>query len=346
MKSGPIATSVALAGFFSLLLQSFPLHHDVIPALDKALEPTQAQDLTIALALQDLHTRAPILGYCQQASPPSRAFRGFARPVEMDSQVTEDNPYGEMFRRLLYGRSANVESIRRRLALRRIGPALERFARWVLRDHSVSLVIAPLGSALKGYSGRNSDVEFRVSLLRGPPKVAPEHSDKIIDKGVRLLRKEGFVGEPAMRSISHVVSFAIAAEERSRFFVPDDSLAMTFYDGAPWEFLFLPATYTSPVLLETARRNVVLFLLDSDLSDDVWPTLFADYMPQIRINLDFGKTRDRRVRRWLRRLNAWRGGAVNNDALEAHYATLALPRFEQMVDIYRTPPSRAPLRAA
>src|SRR5439155_10699539 len=62
---------------------------------------------------------------------------------EDEPQLRKRNAYGEALRQLLHGSQVSQESIERRLALKKIGPDLERYVRWLLRKRNVGIGILP-----------------------------------------------------------------------------------------------------------------------------------------------------------------------------------------------------------
>src|SRR5262249_17357336 len=157
----------------------------------------------------------------------------------------------------------------------------------------------------KGYSCRDSDIEFWINLLRGPHEIEDDDSRKLTDKAVRLIEREGFIGEAMMGSISGVYSLADAIDDL-RISVPRDAQDRQhfFADDLIWLFLFVPVAYADSLLLETVRRRLLSVLKEYDLGDEAWPEISRAYSRFIQIKFEEPFMYDYKphLRHWLKRL--------------------------------------------
>src|SRR5262249_35764841 len=116
------------------------------------------------------------------------------RFVEDEPQIAMQNSYARTLQQLLYGDTVTRDSIDRRRALKTIGPELERYLQKILKNRDIRIMVVALGSSLKGYANTTSDIEFAMAILDGfQEKLSQEQSKAMFEKGVELLRKQGYL---------------------------------------------------------------------------------------------------------------------------------------------------------
>ncbi len=187
------------------------------------------------------------------ASASESGDRAMMAKSDSEPQLKKNNVYQKSLNNLLYGNIVTEESKKRRAVLKKLGPAIEQYMRDYLQSPQLRIAIVPLGSTLKGYSSKESDIEYKILILKGIDEdrdlSAAEISD-IIDKFNEYIEQEGYEGD------SQVTKAAVGIDN----FVQFEAGSFTKYDlgsQALVPYIFLPIMYGPGRLVENIRSNIV-----------------------------------------------------------------------------------------
>ncbi|MFA7001610.1 MAG: FHA domain-containing protein, partial [Candidatus Omnitrophota bacterium] len=166
----------------------------------------------------------------------------------------------------LDGATISARSLELRDILRRIGPEAETLARRILHAPDVQIALIPLGSTLKGYAGKNSDLDYTFILLSGISREISYDEQQAIYAGInRMIEAKGARSEPALEKLEDgpppVLNLPMVKKRIGSWLSSDDG--MTAYHQKDDErmlaiyYLFLPAVYGDWQMIEKERTGVI-----------------------------------------------------------------------------------------
>jgi ribosomal protein S18 acetylase RimI-like enzyme/SAM-dependent methyltransferase len=232
------------------------------------------------------------------------------------------NPYAAAQNEVLD--RATQESRNRIAALNSIGPGLEKDIEKILGRQGVKIAIVPVGSSLRGYSGKDSDIECEILILKGGGGELTKGDVRLIGRKLNAqLASSGYksgkryeldVAPVSVFDVEAALSVKPAGISDASFMIP---------------LLFLPMAYGDPKEVEKARKSAVSFLLSQDLIS--WGDVQNTYEDKIALSLDRIDEKPH-LDAWLRSQGQ---DPADIDAVRKWWSRLtALPSFEEMLKIY------------
>jgi predicted nucleotidyltransferase len=242
-----------------------------------------------------------------------------------EPQLKKRNKYAECLTELMRG--ASDESIKRCLILSKIGPKIEKIISKTLKVNSAKIAILPWGSALKGYSTYDSDIEYMILVLSGISPYDNLRDDEqtfILEKFNSLIKKEGVDAE--LFPICSIISITNVVEGNKELRVSEQI--------EDWSYIFLPMAYGDPKLIETARENIITAISKEASPEYMWFSFCEQFLKKVSVNFEYAKRKDKIIE-FLRQ----KGVDVNLDEnirsyLKTRNQKIKLPGFTEMKLIY------------
>lgn len=109
---------------------------------------------------------------CVFIAPPGSVNLIFTKGEPENSQPArgnkdKENPYTRVLKNILHGQAISEESKKRRQVLKRIGAEIKLYMQNILGSKKIKIAIIPIGSTLKGYAAKSSDIEYQIIILEG-----------------------------------------------------------------------------------------------------------------------------------------------------------------------------------
>ncbi len=245
-----------------------------------------------------------------------------AEEVFAEPHFKHEDAYAASLRSLAKSPFVTQESVRRIEALRKVGPMIEKYSRQLLKNENIKIAIVPLGSSLKGYADRDSDIDHVILILEGAPphSVTDAEEAKIIDRDIGLLKKEGFRFKGDDRLWLQAVNlsgFLRTQPPASQ----DDNLEYAL------AMLFLPIAYGDPGAIERTRKEAITWIRTNRYNWDRVRTYHRELVQVQR----WKTAKKPHLRQWLAAQGVTtRFGAFNSEG----YRKARLPPITVMSKIY------------
>lgn len=189
-----------------------------------------------------------------------------------EPQFNGRNRYGEHIRNLLLGDQFTPESIERRNAVYALGPRITAHVRHVLNNDRIKIGLVNVGSSLRGYASKKSDIDVVIFILEGlDDRVLCLDADQTwaIDQFIySAIEQAGYEPERRRQIDWKIWNYSGNASRH-----PDRGIV-------GFDELFLPSVYSDPTALERARAKVVQHLAQHPV---LWEAVRKRYAFRIRV---------------------------------------------------------------
>jgi len=190
----------------------------------------------------------PLHKHFQTASANNRAMLSISEP-----QLKKDNVYANFMRSLVVDYSTKESQERLRL-LHELGPQIEEIVQNELKNKTIKIAVIPRGSTLKGYAGKESDVEYTICILSGAgglrTVLEPEQEHNIFKAVNDLIALKGYAPERFLEhNFIHISNYSDIDNIFFGFFLEVFAEEISY--------IFLPSVYGDNDLIDQVRKDIL-----------------------------------------------------------------------------------------